>query len=52
MRLQEIIWGDAPWAPIAYAKPPVGLQQEVQNYLPNPTGGEPFNTITLSGGGA
>jgi peptide/nickel transport system substrate-binding protein len=52
MRLQEIIWGDAPWAPIAYAKPPVGLQQEVQNYLPNPTGGEPFNTITLGGGGA
>jgi peptide/nickel transport system substrate-binding protein len=52
MRLQETIWADAPWVPIAYAKPPVGLQQEVQNYLPNPTGGEPFNTITLGGGGA
>jgi peptide/nickel transport system substrate-binding protein len=52
MRLQEIIMADAPWAPIAYAKPPVGLQNEVQGYRPNPTGGEPFNTITLSGGGA
>jgi peptide/nickel transport system substrate-binding protein len=52
MRLQETIWADAPWVPIAYAKPPIGLQQEVQNYLPNPTGGEPFNTITLGGGGA
>jgi len=52
MRLQEIVAGDAPWVPIAYAKPPVGLQAQVQGYLPNPTGGEPFNTITLSGGGA
>jgi peptide/nickel transport system substrate-binding protein len=52
MRLQEIIAGDAPWAPIAYAKPPVGLQSEVHGYEPNPTGGEPFNTITLGGGGA
>jgi peptide/nickel transport system substrate-binding protein len=52
MRLQEIIAGDAPWAPIAYVKPPVGLQKEVQGYEPNPTGGEPFNTITLGGGGA
>jgi len=52
MRLQEIVAGDAPWVPIAYAKPPVGLQDEVQGYLPNPTGGEPFNTITLGGGGA
>jgi peptide/nickel transport system substrate-binding protein len=52
MRLQEIVAGDAPWVPIAYAKPPVGLQDQVQGYLPNPTGGEPFNTITLGGGGA
>jgi peptide/nickel transport system substrate-binding protein len=52
MRLQEVINADAPWAPIAYAKPPIGLQTQVQGYQPNPTGGEPFNTITLSGGGA
>jgi peptide/nickel transport system substrate-binding protein len=52
MRLQEVINTDAPWAPIAYAKPPIGLQDEVQGYQPNPTGGEPFNTITLGGGGA
>jgi peptide/nickel transport system substrate-binding protein len=52
MRLQDIVAGDAPWVPIAYVKPPVGLQAEVQGYLPNPTGGEPFNTIKLSGGGA
>jgi peptide/nickel transport system substrate-binding protein len=52
MRLQEIVAGDAPWVPIAYTKPPVGLQEQVQGYLPNPTGGEPFNTITLGGGGA
>jgi dipeptide transport system substrate-binding protein len=52
MRVQEIVVGDAPWVPIAYVKPPVGLQEQVQGYQPNPTGGEPFNTITLGGGGA
>jgi peptide/nickel transport system substrate-binding protein len=48
---QQILVDDAPWVPIAYAKPPVGLQDQVQGYYPNPTGGEPFNTITLGGGG-
>jgi ABC-type transport system substrate-binding protein len=43
---------DAPWVPIAYVKPPVGLQDQVQGYQPNPTGGEPFNTVRLGGGGA
>jgi peptide/nickel transport system substrate-binding protein len=52
MRLQEMTVADAPWVPIAYAKPPVGLQEQVQGYRPNPTGGEPFNTVTLGGGGA
>jgi ABC-type transport system substrate-binding protein len=42
---------DAPWVPIAYAKPPVGLQDQVQGYHPNPTGGEPFNSVELGGGG-
>jgi peptide/nickel transport system substrate-binding protein len=49
---QEILVEDAPWVPIAYVKPPVGLQDGVEGYQPNPTGGEPFNTIKLSGGGA
>jgi peptide/nickel transport system substrate-binding protein len=50
-RLQEVLMEDAPWVPIAYAKPPVGLQDQVEGYHPNPTGGEPFNTIRLGGGG-
>jgi peptide/nickel transport system substrate-binding protein len=49
---QEMLVEDAPWVPIAYAKPPVGLQNQVQGYHPNPTGGEPFNTVSLGGGGA
>lgn len=51
-RLQEVLMEDAPWVPIAYVKPPVGLQDQVQGYHPSPTGGEPFNTIRLGGGGA
>jgi len=47
---QEMLVEDAPWVPIAYAKPPVGLQDQVQGYHPNPTGGESFNTIELGGG--
>jgi len=50
-KAQEILVGDAPWVPIAYAKPPVGLQDRVKGYRPNPTGGEPFNTVELGGGG-
>jgi peptide/nickel transport system substrate-binding protein len=48
---QEMLVEDAPWVPIAYAKPPVGLQDQVQGYHPNPTGGEPFNSVELGGGG-
>jgi peptide/nickel transport system substrate-binding protein len=49
---QEMLVEAAPWVPIAYVKPPVGLQDQVQGYQPNPTGGEPFNTVRLGGGGA
>ena len=49
---QEMLVEDAPWVPIAYVKPPVGLQDTVKGYHPNPTGGEPFNTVDLGGGGA
>jgi peptide/nickel transport system substrate-binding protein len=49
---QEILVRGAPWVPIAYAKPPFGLQKNVQGYQANPTGGEAWNTVSLSGGGA
>jgi len=47
---QEMLVKDAPWAPIAYAKVPVGLKKEVSGYQPSPTGGESFNNISLGGG--
>ncbi len=50
LRAQEIIYEDAPWLPIAYTTPPVGLQRQVEGYQPSPTGGEAFNTIELTGG--
>ena len=49
---QKIVYDDAPWVPIAYAEPPLGFQEAVEGYRPSPTGGEPFNTVQLSGGGA
>ncbi len=49
---QKIVYDDAPWVPIAYAEPPLGFQEAVEGYKPSPTGGEPFNTVQLSGGGA
>jgi peptide/nickel transport system substrate-binding protein len=52
MRAQELLVEDAPWVPIAYAKPPLGFQKGVQGYQASPTGGEAFNTVELSGGGA
>ena len=51
MRAQEILVEDTPWVPIAYAKPPLGFQKNVKGYQASPTGGEAFNTVTLSGGG-
>ena len=47
IKAQEIIHEDAPWAEIAYAEPPLGFQQNVEGYLPSPTGGEAFNTVDL-----
>jgi peptide/nickel transport system substrate-binding protein len=49
---QQMLVDAAPWVPIAYVKPPVGLQDQVQGFKPGATGGEPFNTIKLGGGGA
>ncbi|MGH3089691.1 MAG: ABC transporter substrate-binding protein [Rubrobacteraceae bacterium] len=49
---QEIIYDDVPWVPIAYAEPPLGFQEAVQDYLPSPTGGEGFNPIKIEESGA
>ena len=51
-RAQEIMHEDAPWVPIAYVEPPIGLQDTVQGFVPNPTSSEAFNPISFSGGGA
>jgi peptide/nickel transport system substrate-binding protein len=47
---QEIMHEDAPWVPIAYVTPPIGLQDSVKGFEPNPTSSEAFNTVSLSGG--
>ncbi|HEX6708896.1 MAG TPA: ABC transporter substrate-binding protein, partial [Rubrobacter sp.] len=49
MKAQELLVQDAPWVPIAYAKPPLGFQKDVQGYQASPTGGEAFNTVSLGG---
>lgn len=49
---QQLLVEEAPWAPIAYVKPPIGMQSGVEGYHPNPTGGEAFNSVRLGGGGA
>jgi peptide/nickel transport system substrate-binding protein len=49
-KAQEIMHEDAPWVPIAYVKPPIGLQDAVKNFDPNPTSSEAFNPVTISGG--
>jgi peptide/nickel transport system substrate-binding protein len=47
---QQLLVEEAPWAPIAYVKPPIGMQSGVEGYHPNPTGGEAFNSVRLGGG--
>jgi peptide/nickel transport system substrate-binding protein len=49
-RAQEIMHQDAPWVPIAYVEPPIGLQDAVKGFDPNATSSEAFNPISLSGG--
>jgi len=49
-RAQEILHEDAPWLPIAYVKPPIGLQEAVKGFDPNPTSSEAFNGVSLAGG--
>ncbi|WP_028783688.1 ABC transporter substrate-binding protein [Thalassobacillus devorans] len=45
---QEIIHEDAPWFPIAHTTPPLAVKKEVKNYIPHPTGSEPFNYLELN----
>lgn len=47
MRAQEIIHEDAPWFPIAHTTPPLAVNKKVKNYIPHPTGSEPFNFIDV-----
>jgi peptide/nickel transport system substrate-binding protein len=47
---QEIMHEDAPWVPVAYVKPPIGLQAAVQGFEPNPTSSEAFNAVSISSG--
>jgi peptide/nickel transport system substrate-binding protein len=49
-KAQEIMHEDAPWVPIAYVTPPIGLQDAVKGFEPNPTSSEAFNTVSLSSG--
>ncbi|MGI8651036.1 MAG: ABC transporter substrate-binding protein [Rubrobacter sp.] len=49
---QELIYDEAPWAPIEYAQPPLGFQATVSGYEPSPTGGESFNTVEIEQEGA
>jgi len=49
-KAQEIMHQDAPWVPIAYVKPPIGLQGAVKGFDPNPTSSEAFNPVSLAGG--
>jgi peptide/nickel transport system substrate-binding protein len=46
---QEVIHQDTPMVPVAYAKPPIGLQQTVEGYKPSPVG-DRLNTVTLGEG--
>ncbi|WP_053218643.1 ABC transporter substrate-binding protein [Virgibacillus senegalensis] len=48
MEAQEIIHEDAPWFPIAHTTPPLAASKDVVDYLPHPTGSEPFNFLDIS----
>jgi peptide/nickel transport system substrate-binding protein len=49
-KAQKILHEDAPWVPVAYVEPPIGLQQSVQGFAPNATSSEALNTVSISGG--
>jgi peptide/nickel transport system substrate-binding protein len=45
---QEIIYNDAPWVPIAYARVPLGYQSNVEGITPNPVGNEEFTSVRIT----
>lgn len=47
MEAQQIIHDDAPWLPIAHTTPPLAASKKVTEYIPHPTGSEPFNHIKI-----
>ncbi|HLR40184.1 MAG TPA: ABC transporter substrate-binding protein [Virgibacillus sp.] len=47
MEAQEIIHEDAPWFPIAHTTPPLAAKKNIKDYLPHPTGSEPFNLLDI-----
>ena len=47
MEAQEIIHEDAPWFPIAHTTPPLAAKKGVKDYVPHPTGSEPFNMLDI-----
>lgn len=44
---QVLIHEDAPWFPIAHTTPPIAAKKSVVDYVPHPTGSEPFNFIDI-----
>lgn len=42
---QEIIFEDAPWAPIAHSTPLLAAKANVKGYLPHPTGSESLQNV-------
>ncbi|MCD5324292.1 ABC transporter substrate-binding protein [Pontibacillus sp. HN14] len=46
-KAQEIIHDDAPWLPIAHTTPPIAAKNNIDGYVPHPTGTEKFNHIKL-----
>lgn len=44
--VQRLFHEDAPWAPIAYAKPIMGMQKSVKGFKPAPAG-QRYNTVRM-----
>ncbi|MFZ3579318.1 ABC transporter substrate-binding protein [Virgibacillus sp. DJP39] len=47
MEAQVLIHEDAPWFPIAHTTPPIAAKKSVVDYIPHPTGSEPFNLLDI-----
>ncbi|MGF7015203.1 ABC transporter substrate-binding protein [Ornithinibacillus bavariensis] len=47
LKVQEIIHEDAPWVPIAHTTPPLAAKSSVVDFVPHPTGSEPFNLLDI-----